>query len=78
MNSVTFCLAFHDPVSFNFLPKDNILVIAKLKAFADDKFDVAKMMISVFDREEKIVKKAENAGYQHFLLFSQCFQRPSF
>ena len=35
------------------------------------------MMISVFDREEIIVGKGENAGYQHFLLFSQCFQKAS-
>ena len=27
-----------------------------------------------FGRVENIVGKEENAGYQHFLLFSQCFQ----
>ena len=26
---------------------------------------------------EKIAGKGENAGYQHFLLFPQCFQKPS-
>ena len=36
------------------------------------------MMISVFDRVENIVEKGENAGYQHFLLLSQCFQKDSF
>ena len=35
-------------------------------------------MISVFDRVENIVEKGENAGYQHFLLFLQCFQKASF
>ena len=25
-------------------------------------------------REENILGKGENAGYQHFLLFPQCFQ----
>ena len=30
-------------------------------------------MISVFDRVENIMEKGENAGYQHFLLFLQCF-----
>ena len=35
-------------------------------------------MISVFDRVEKIVRKGENAGYQHFLLFPQCFEKASF
>ena len=29
----------------------------------------------VLGREEKNVGKGENAGYQHFLFFSQCFQR---
>ena len=32
------------------------------------------MIISVFDSEENIVGKGENAGFQHFLLFPQCFQ----
>ena len=29
------------------------------------------------NREENIVGKGENAGYQHFLLFPQCFQKAS-
>ena len=28
-------------------------------------------------REENIVGKEENAGYQHFLLFPLCFQKAS-
>ena len=35
-------------------------------------------MIFVYDREENIVGKGENAGYQHFLLFPQCFQKASY
>ena len=35
------------------------------------------MIISVFDREN-IVGEGENAGYQHFLLFPQCFEKASF
>ena len=31
-----------------------------------------------FDRVENIAGKGENAGYQHFLLFPQCFQKASF
>ena len=50
----------------------------KLKGFADDKINVTQMMISVFDRVENFVGKEENAGYQHFLLFLQCFQKASF
>ena len=36
------------------------------------------MIISVFDRIENIVEKGENAGYRHFLLFPQCFEKASF
>ena len=36
------------------------------------------MIISVFDRVENIVGKGENAVYQHFLLFPQCFEKAYF
>ena len=36
-----------------------------------------KMMKFVSDRVKSIVEKEENAGYQHFLLFVQCFQKLS-
>ena len=39
--------------------------------------NVAKKLI-VFDRLENIVGKGENVGDQHFLLFLQCFLKPSF
>ena len=32
----------------------------------------------LFDRVGSIEGKIENTGFQHFLLFSQCFQKPSF
>ena len=32
----------------------------------------------VFDMVENIVGKGENAGYQHFLFFPQCFQKAWF
>ena len=60
--------------AFNSLPNDIILDWSKLKAFANDKIKIAEMMISLSDRVENIVGKGENAGYQHFLLFPQCFQ----
>ena len=47
-----------------------------MKALAYDK-NAAKMTISVCDRVENIVGKEENAGYHHFLLFPQCFQKLS-
>ena len=36
------------------------------------------MMIGVADWVENTVGKGENAGYQHFLLFPQCFQKATF
>ena len=42
-------------------PHDKILDQIKLKAFADDKLNVTKMIISVFDRVENIVGKGEIA-----------------
>ena len=55
--------------SFKLLPNDKFFDITKLKAFAYDKFNIAKMTISLCDRVENTVGKEENAGYQHFFLF---------
>ena len=57
------------------LPNDKILDWYKLKAFADDKVVVTEKLKFVFGRVENIVGKGENAGYQHFLLFLQYFQK---
>ena len=62
--------------SINSLPSDNFLDWTKLKAFADDKLNEPKIKISLFERVENIVGKTVNAGYQHFLLFPQSFQKP--
>ena len=35
------------------------------------------MRIAIFDTEENIVEKGENAGYQHFLLFPTMFSKAS-
>ena len=42
------------------LPNDKILALTKLKAFADDKFNVAKLMTSVFNRVENTVRIFQN------------------
>ena len=63
--------------SINSLPHNKILDWSKLKAFADDKLNATEKLKFVLGRVEKIVGKGENAGYQHFLLFPQCFQKPS-
>ena len=62
---------------FNSLPNDKILDWSKLKALADDKIKVTQKSKFVSSKVENIVGKGENAGYQHFLLFSQCFQKAS-
>ena len=61
----------------NFLPNDKILDWSKLKAFADDIFKGTEIIVFVFDSVENIVGKGENAGYHHFLLFPQNFQKAS-
>ena len=48
-----------------------------MKAFADKILNVVQMMICSTDGVENIVGKGENAGYQHFLLLPQCFQKVS-
>ena len=62
----------------NSLPTDHVLDWTKLKAFTEDKLNVDEIMISGFDNVENIVGKGENAGYQHFPFFPQCFQKVSF
>ena len=57
----------------NPLPVDNILGLPKFKAFADAKLNVIQDIKVVLHRIENTVGKEENAGYQHFLLFPQCF-----
>ena len=64
-------------LGFNPFPNDIFLDWSKFKAFADDIVNVTTKIISVFHRVENIVGKGENAGYQHFLLFPQCFQKVS-
>ena len=73
----SFCVIYSNSV-VNPLPNNTILEWSKWKVFADDKINVFEMTISLSYRVENIVGKGENAGYQHFLLFSQCFQKAIF
>ena len=72
-----------EPLSYKYgasLPNNKILVLSKLKANADDKIlvNVIEKLKPDFRRVENNVEKRENVGYQHFLLFLQCFQKASF
>ena len=65
-------------LKFNSLPNDKILDWSKFKAIiADDKINVNEKLKFDIGGVENIVGKGENAGYQHFLLFPQCFQKAS-
>ena len=61
---------------FSSLPKVKDKV--KLTAFEDNTFKVAQMIKFLSEKVENNVGKGENAGYQHFLLFPQCFKKISF
>ena len=63
---------------FNSLPKNKNSLWSKLKAFADGKINVIYRVKLALGRVENIVGKEENAGYQHFLLFPQSFQKATF
>ena len=45
---------------------------------ADDKMNMTEKLNVAFGKVENIAGKIENAGYQHFLLFLQCFQKASY
>ena len=59
----------------NPLPDDKILDETKLKAFADDKLNVTKMVTSVFNRVENIVGKGEIACTSNFSFSHNVFKR---
>ena len=60
------------------LPNDKILDWSLWKAFADVKIDMTEKLKFVLGKIENIEGKGDNAGYQHFLLFPQFFQKASF
>ena len=64
-------------LGFNSLPNNRILDWSKFEALADDKINVTEKLKFVLGRVENIMGKEENSGYQHFLLFPQCFPKPS-
>ena len=60
---------------FKSLPNDKILDQSNLTDIADDTINATYITNFALGRVENIVGKGENAGYQHFLLFPQCFQK---
>ena len=55
-----------------------MLDLSKLNEFAYGKMNVTQKLKFVWERVENTVRKGENAGYEHFLLFSHCFQKSFF
>ena len=58
----------------NPLPHEKILDRSKFKVHADDKINTTQNLNFVLGWVGNILGKGENAGYQHFLLFSNCFK----
>ena len=65
-------------IFFRSLPNDKFLKKTKFKPFADDKINVTQNMKFWLERIRNIVVKGENASYQYFILFPQCFIHTSF
>ena len=47
---------------------------SKPTLFTDNRSKQAQVAEFLLNRVENIVRKGDNAGYQHFLLYPQCFQ----
>ena len=62
--------------SFDSLQKDKILDITKLKAFADDNLNVAKMTISLVERVENTEGKGKMLVPEFFFFSHWVFQSP--
>ena len=62
---------------FNCLPNDKFLYWSRLKELADGKINANELLTLPLGRVENFMGKGENAGYRHFLLFLQCFQKIS-
>ena len=59
----------------NSLPFNKIFDLSKFKGFSGNTLMLDQILRFALYRMENIVEKGENARYQHFLLFPQCFLR---
>ena len=76
LNVFSKCMA---PNSLLFSKRQNFRPVQIEKIYRRKKNHVAeKLKFDSVGRVENIVGKGENAGYQHFLLFAQCFRKASF
>ena len=56
-------------------PKRHFFTWSKFESVGSRQIWFSKLMVSFTDRAGNTVRKGENAGYQQFLLFPQCFQK---
>ena len=64
--------------SLNTLPKGQNFRLVQIDSICrQKKINLTLILKFILRRVENIVGKGENAGYQHFLLFPQCFQKLS-
>ena len=77
MGELNAILHAHNVRTLNSFIKQQIFDPSKLKALADDKVYWTEKFKLLLRRAENIVGKGGNAVYQHFLLFSQLFQKSS-
>ena len=54
-----------------------VLQTRKSQVLIGKGLNAVQIMMCVSNRGENIMGKGENAGYQHFLLIPQCFQKAS-
>ena len=76
IKNLNFCIS--TGVAINSLPNDKKIGLSESNAFADDKIKVIENLKFVLGRVENTVRKGENAGYRHFLLFPHSFLKASF
>ena len=57
------------------VPNDKILDLFKLRDIADDKINVTQNLNFTLRKSRNIVRKGENAGNQHCLLFPTMFSK---
>ena len=62
----------------NSLPTNKILDFTKLKAFADDKLNIARMMISPYDKSRKLCGKRRKCWLPAFSPFPTVFSKAFF
>ena len=58
---------------FKPFPKQQVLDLSKLKAFADNNYNFVENGRNLFKQVEKHCGKRRNSRYAQFLLFLQCF-----